>query len=74
MMGISVWQLLIVLAIVVLLFGTRRLRSVGSDLGESIRSFRKAVRSEDNEAPGHDADGSADTGHRYLTSGSKQQG
>ncbi|MCC5869049.1 MAG: twin-arginine translocase TatA/TatE family subunit [Gammaproteobacteria bacterium] len=41
--GISVWQLLIVLLIVVMLFGTRRLRTVGEDLGGAIRSFRKAT-------------------------------
>ncbi|TDX29473.1 sec-independent protein translocase protein TatA [Modicisalibacter xianhensis] len=40
-MGISVWQLLIVLLIVALLFGTKRLRTVGSDLGGAIRSFRR---------------------------------
>jgi sec-independent protein translocase protein TatA len=41
--GISVWQLLIVLLIVVLLFGTKRLRSIGNDLGDAVRGFRKAV-------------------------------
>lgn len=41
--GISIWQLLIVLAIVILLFGTKRLKSVGSDLGSAIKGFRKAV-------------------------------
>ncbi len=41
--GISVWQLLIILAIVVLLFGTKRLSSLGSDIGSAIRGFRKAM-------------------------------
>lgn len=41
--GISVWQLLIVLLIVVMLFGTRRLRTIGEDLGGAIRNFRKAT-------------------------------
>lgn len=41
--GISVWQLLIILLIVVMLFGTKRLRSLGSDLGEAISGFRKSV-------------------------------
>ena len=49
-MGISIWQLLIVLAIVMLLFGTKKLRSIGSDLGGAIRSFRSTVKDEDNEA------------------------
>lgn len=43
-MGISVTQLLIILAIVILLFGTKRLRGLGSDLGSAIRSFRSAVK------------------------------
>lgn len=43
MMGISIWQLLIVLLIVVMLFGTKRLRSLGSDLGGAISGFRKSV-------------------------------
>lgn len=47
-MGISVWQLLIVLLIVALLFGTKRLRTVGSDLGGAIRSFRRETNEEKN--------------------------
>jgi len=43
-MGISIWQLLIILAIVLLLFGAKRLRNVGGDLGAAIKSFRSAVR------------------------------
>lgn len=43
-MGISIWQLLIILLIVLLLFGTKRLRSVGKDLGGAMKSFRDAVR------------------------------
>lgn len=42
--GISIWQLLIILVIVLLLFGTKKLRNLGSDLGSSIKSFRKAVK------------------------------
>ena len=41
--GISIWQLLIVLAIVVMLFGTKRLRTMGSDLGEAIKGFRSSI-------------------------------
>jgi sec-independent protein translocase protein TatA len=43
-MGISVTQLLIVLAIVIIVFGTTRLRNLGSDLGGAIKSFRAAVK------------------------------
>ena len=46
--GISIWQLLIILAIVVMLFGTRRLRSLGSDLGAAIKGFRSSIQSDDS--------------------------
>ena len=42
--GISIWQLLIILVIVLLLFGTKKLRNLGGDLGASIKSFKKAVK------------------------------
>lgn len=41
--GISIWQLLIILAIVLLLFGTKRLRTLGTDLGNAIKGFRGAL-------------------------------
>lgn len=50
-MGISIWQLLIVLGIVVLLFGTKKLRNIGSDLGGAIRGFKKSMNDEDNAKP-----------------------
>ena len=40
---ISVWQLLIVLLIVVLIFGTKRIKNIGGDLGGAIKSFRKGM-------------------------------
>lgn len=45
-MGISIWQLLIVLLIVVMLFGTKRLKNIGGDLGGAIKGFRKAMEDE----------------------------
>lgn len=45
--GISAWQLLIVLLIVIMLFGSRRIGSLGSDLGSAIRGFRKNVADDD---------------------------
>jgi sec-independent protein translocase protein TatA len=48
--GISIWSLLLILAIVILLFGTKKLRNVGTDLGGAIRSFKKAVKDEDKKA------------------------
>ena len=49
-MGISIWQLVIVLGIVILLFGTKKLRNVGGDLGSAINSFKKAVKEGKDEA------------------------
>ncbi|ASG64863.1 Sec-independent protein translocase subunit TatA [Idiomarina piscisalsi] len=45
-MGISPWQLLILLVIVVLLFGTKRLRNMGSDLGNAVKGFKKSMNDE----------------------------
>jgi len=44
--GIGAWQLLILLLIVVLVFGTKRLRNIGSDLGGAIKGFRKGMEEE----------------------------
>lgn len=52
-MGPSFWQLLIVLVIVLLLFGTKKLRNIGGDLGSAIKSFRSAVK---NEGKGEQSD------------------
>jgi len=51
--GISVWQLIILLVIVVLVFGTKRLRNMGGDLGAAIKGFRKGMEDEksDKEEP-----------------------
>ena len=48
-MGISMWQLLIVLVIVVLLFGTKKLKNIGGDLGGAIRGFKKAMGEDDSK-------------------------
>ena len=48
--NISIWQLLIVLVIVVLLFGTKRLKGIGSDLGGAIKGFKKAVSENEQDA------------------------
>ncbi|MEA3641577.1 MAG: twin-arginine translocase TatA/TatE family subunit [Lamprobacter sp.] len=53
--GIGIWQLLIILLIVVLLFGTKRLKSIGSDLGNAVKGFRSAM-SEPEKADADDED------------------
>lgn len=45
--GISIWQLLIILLIVIMLFGTKRLKGLGSDLGDAIKGFRKSMGNDD---------------------------
>lgn len=50
--GISPWQLLIVLLIVALIFGTKKLRSLGSDVGGAVKGFRKAMNTEEEDPPG----------------------
>jgi sec-independent protein translocase protein TatA len=57
-MGFSIPHLLMVLAIAILVFGTRRLKNAGSDLGEAIKGFRNAVREgEDSQVLVHRDDG-----------------
>ncbi len=49
--GISIWQLLIVLLIVIMIFGTKRMKSLGSDLGSAVKGFRKAMSDADRDDP-----------------------
>ena len=49
-MGIFDWKhWLVILIVVVLVFGTKKLKNLGSDLGETIKGFRKAMNEEDSE-------------------------
>jgi sec-independent protein translocase protein TatA len=48
-MGISIWQLLIILAIVLVLFGAKRIKNLGGDLGGAIKNFKSAVREGEDE-------------------------
>jgi len=54
--GISIWQLLIILVIVLLLFGTKKLKNLGGDLGGAIKGFKKAMNDEKSGGAG-DGDG-----------------
>jgi sec-independent protein translocase protein TatA len=45
----SIWHWLVVLLIVVLVFGTKRLKNVGKDLGDAVKGFRKGIHSEDGD-------------------------
>jgi sec-independent protein translocase protein TatA len=48
--GISIWQLVIVLVIVLLIFGTKRLKSIGSDLGGAVKGFKRAMDTDEEKA------------------------
>ena len=45
--GISIWQLLIILAIVILIFGTKRLKNIGGDVGGAVKGFKNALKDDD---------------------------
>lgn len=47
--GIGIWQLLIILLIVVMLFGTKRLKNLGSDLGGALKGFKSAIKEDEAE-------------------------
>lgn len=55
-MGISVWQLLIILAIVLVLFGAKRLRNIGTDLGSAVKGFKKSMKDGDEEGKADSAE------------------
>ncbi|MCO4784995.1 Sec-independent protein translocase protein TatA [Marinomonas gallaica] len=50
--GISIWQLLIVLAILILIFGTKKLKNLGSDLGGAVKGFKEAVDKDEEQKDG----------------------
>ena len=71
-MGISIWQLLIILAIVLVLFGAKRLRNLGGDLGSAVKNFREAVKDPNAEKDEEGEDKDKDPAQ--LTNESKTDG
>ncbi|MEX3556031.1 MAG: Sec-independent protein translocase subunit TatA [Burkholderia gladioli] len=49
--GLSIWHWLIVLMIVVMVFGTKKLRNLGSDLGGAVKGFKDGMKQEEDETP-----------------------
>lgn len=47
--GISIWQLLIILVVVILIFGTKKLRTLGGDLGGAVKGFKKALNEDEKK-------------------------
>ena len=69
--GISIWQLLILLLIIVMVFGTKKLRNMGSDLGAAVKGFRQGMESE--KAGGEDLPESHQLGDQATPSPSAKQ-
>ena len=63
MFGLGVPELLIILAIVLILFGPKKLKNIGADLGNAIKGFRSAVKEEPD----------AKVEERVIEGGSRQQ-
>lgn len=74
--GIGVWQLLIVLLIVALIFGTKKLKNVGGDLGSAMKGFRSAMREDDDNRAAEEraslAQDPDETAHRQHTARERQ--
>ena len=60
--GIGIWQLVIIAVIVILLFGTKKLRGIGGDLGGAIKGFKKALK--DENTPPAELDKKSDDGFK----------
>ncbi|MDX1442429.1 MAG: Sec-independent protein translocase subunit TatA [Gammaproteobacteria bacterium] len=65
--GISIWQLLIILAIVVLIFGTKKLKIMGSDVGGAVKNFKNAMNDSDKES-GKESSDDDETTQRRISS------
>lgn len=73
--GISIWQLLIILLIVVMIFGTKRLKNIGTDLGGAIKGFKKSMADEegDNSTQNISADKDESTTQANINSKEKSE-
>jgi len=58
--NVSIWQLLIVLVIVIAIFGTKKLKTIGSDVGSAVKGFRSAMNEADKETTDQLGDQSED--------------
>ena len=64
--GISIWQLLIVLVIVLLLFGTKKLRNLGTDLGGAVKGFRSTMKAGANAEESRETEAEAEGSQESL--------
>lgn len=68
----SIWHWLIVLLVVVLIFGTKKLRNIGSDVGGAVKSFKDAVKDEQSAAKIEEDDAKTKTVEGEVTNKTKQ--
>ncbi len=66
--GLSIWHWLVILAIVLVIFGTKKLRGIGSDVGGAIKSFKQAMK---EEAEGRDSESKNEVGDKKKTDSSR---
>lgn len=72
--GISIWQLLIILAIIMLLFGTKKLRNMGGDLGSAIKGFKDSMKEGEKEKEDEKQDRVIENGEsRDTTTGTGEE-
>ena len=70
--GISIWQLLIVLVIVLLLFGTKKLRNLGTDLGGAVKGFRSTMKDGANADESTEAEADAEASQESLAESAEE--
>ena len=70
--GISIWQLLIVLVIVLLLFGTKKLRNLGTDLGGAVKGFRSTMKDGANAEESTEAEANAEANQESLAESAEE--
>jgi sec-independent protein translocase protein TatA len=70
--GISIWQLLIVLVIVLLLFGTKKLRNLGTDLGGAVKGFRSTMKDGANAEESTEAEANAEASQESLAESAEE--
>ncbi len=54
-MSFGIWELLVILLIIALLFGTKKLRSIGGDFGSAVKGFRSAMKEDEKESLSNDS-------------------
>jgi len=70
--SLSIWHWLIVLLVVVLIFGTKKLRNMGADLGGAVKGFKEGMKSEEDKSAQAKAEIPPTTGHTIVGEAKKE--